>query len=422
MSTLLNLSIVLACLSYPVTTVSLVRLGLPVGPSNITIKAVTASMFALVFAWAIRRRGEVPQAAWPLLAFLAIYSLRIIWDLAIAGVRLDGYSAGYVLVYFFVLTALPVTALLLAWRDLQVASLHRWMLVALGAANIALVVQVFSATAVELATLLSGRMQIAEKGEEVAVLSPLTFGFIGAATAAFCLARLCLYRDDGGWRRLALALLGCVGLVNMMLGASRGPIAGLTLAALLLAWRLLTTPRSATEPPRWWAGICLATPIALLLALAVTEIVPTFLFARILFFFQDRSSGVKEERDYQFEAAWKDFLESPLIGRHFVSSLDNFYPHNVALEVLMSTGLLGGLLFLLSIVVLLISSYRVLFRSGEARTVAIGLAAVCMLSSGMTSASIHSYPEFWIFFALMVILGRSGTPSSSIARSTASRP
>jgi hypothetical protein len=418
MSRLVSCAVALGCLSYPVTTVALLQTGAPIGTVNVGIKAVFALLYASIVVAACRKRLSIPVNTLPLLLFFALYGLDLLWDILVVGVEMDGYSSAYILLYFFALTALPVTAICLSARALHASTLHAWVLGGLILSNIALIFQVLTAETVELLTMLASRAQVTHDDPDLAVLSPLTYGYMGSALAAFSLARLCLIPGDGAFRRISLLTLTFLGLANLIMGASRGPFFGLVLALLFLGWRLAKTRASKDEPPRMHAWALLGLPVLALSMLSISDQLPTFFFERLFTFAADRSSGIREERDYQFAGALRDFVESPIFGRHFVSSYDHFYPHNVPLEVLMATGAVGGSLFALAVAALFISLRRLLLGMPDRTATPLATAGICILSSGLTSGSIHSAPEFWILFALLTCLG---VDKASTERSTGSK-
>jgi hypothetical protein len=409
MSRLVSCAVVLGCLSYPVTTVALLQTGAPLGTVNIGIKAVFALLYVSIVGAACRKRLNIPVTTLPLLLFFALYGVDLLWDILVVGVQMDGYSSAHILLYFFALTALPVTAICLSARALDAPTLNAWVLGGLILSNIALIFQVLNAETAELLTMLASRAQVTQDDPDLAVLSPLTYGYMGSALAAFSLARLCLIPGDGAFRRISLLTLTFLGLANLIMGASRGPFFGFVLALLFLGWRLAKPGASRNEPPRMLSWALLGVPVVALFMLSISDQLPTFLFDRLFTFAADRSSGIREERDYQFAGALRDFVESPVIGRHFVSSYDRFYPHNIPLEVLMATGAVGGTLFALSVAALVVSLRKLLLGTHEIASAPLAMAGICLLSSGLTSGSIHSSPEFWIFFALLTCLGADKT-------------
>lgn len=404
--TLICLLVVLACFTYPVTTVTLLNLGLPTESSHQLVKALTATLYLYLLVAAAFNGFAIPFRLLPLLGFFALYSIRLIVDLDIKLIAMEGYSAAYVHVYFFALTALPVLALVASYRHLDLRRLHHWMLIALVAANLALIVNTLTGDVLSLLTLLAGRAQVEGLEEGTAVLSPLTYGLMGASLASFALGRLCLMPSSGA--RSSAMLLVCVflGLANMMLGASRGPFVGFALSTLLIVALTFAAKRPRIAPSRWRTMFFLGLPIGGLAALAsLADVVPSFLFERLLAFLEERSSGIMEERDYSFHGAIQDFLRSPVLGHNFVGTYDNFYPHNIVLETLMATGLVGTVLLSCALIALLLSMWRIVQTQRAGHGLPILLVGICMLFSGMTSGSIHSAPEFWIFLALLTCMG-----------------
>ena len=408
MKRLIGCAVVLGCLSYPATTVALLQTGAPVSTVNIALKALFAFVYATILFVAFWMRRRAPIKSIPLLLFFAVYGTKLLWDILVFGIEITGYSGIHVLLYFFVLTALPVTAICMSTQSLHTPTLHAWILGGLVLSNIALTFQALTGGAGELASLLASRAQVTADDPDRAILSPLTYGYMGAALAAFSLARVSLAPGDDVYRRIGLLTLTFLGLSNLVLGASRGPFFGLIFALAVLAWRL-TKPAASNEPPRILAWGFLGTPTLALFLLATSDKTPTYLFERLFTFADDRSSGLREERDYAFAGALRDFIESPIFGRHFVGSYDGFYPHNVPLEVLMATGVFGGSLFALAVAAMFRSTRRVLLGMHYSTATPVVTAAICILFSGLTSGSIHSAPEFWILFALLTCLGSDKT-------------
>jgi len=403
LSRLIGLVVVLGCFAYPITTVAMLQLGIPTETGNLLIRAATAAVYLYLLVAAALYGMRIPVRLLPLLAFLGLYGIRLIADLNVSLVEMDGYSRGYVYAYFFGLTALPVLAVVAASRHLDIVRLHRWMLIALLLANLALVYQVLSGNVADLLLLLAGRAQVQGADADTAVLSPLSYGVLGAALAAFALGRLCLMRGNGWPASAALLLCHLLGLINMMLGASRGPFIGFSLSMLVILLLLARPGPRGQSSHRLRGLLVLGLPIAALIVVATTlsDLLPSFLFERLGQFFEDRNSGIREARDFAFQGAWSDFLGSPLIGRHFVGSFDNFYPHNIVLEVLMATGLVGAVPLAVAGGMLMRSMLRTALAPQSSHALPVLLVGVCFLFSGMTSGSISASPEFWIFFALL---------------------
>ena len=115
-------------------------------------------------------------------------------------------------------------------------------------------------------------------------------------------------------------------------------------------------------------------------------------------------SGLDEARRFSFYGAWNDFLTSPIIGNHFVGSYDNFYPHNIILEVMMSLGVVGLFIFLRIILRVYINFRNVFTGKFNTQTLHLFLFGLCFILISLTSGSIVASPEFWAFFILLSVI------------------
>ena len=131
---------------------------------------------------------------------------------------------------------------------------------------------------------------------------------------------------------------------------------------------------------------------------------------RLSSFLEDGSGGdLNSSRDPRFDIyqnAWDDFLDSPIIGKQYVTSIFNFYPHNIVLEVLMSLGIVGIILFL-PIVLSIGASMIKVFKSKNLNALQFLLILIPMLIGGMTSGSIFLSPDLWIVSVFTIIANRS---------------
>jgi len=246
-------------------------------------------------------------------------------------------------------------------------------------------------------------------------------------TLMLAIPRLAVTRSTFGKILLALWILSALGLVY--LSSSRGGWLGLAAGLAFLAWI-----EARRFFPRIKQFIKALRPVVLMVLVLVLLIMAAG--AGYLLYRQTlqptHTSNFLESRNYLWIPAWNAFINHPLVGQGpftFVSSylVTNsvppsqlfVYAHSIYLDVLSSSGLLGGAAFLF----LLFSLYRVLKRGlasppGEQRTVAIGAAAAlaAFLVHGFFDSVHHTIPTcLWM---LAVILGALAgtTPSQKKSR------
>ena len=161
-------------------------------------------------------------------------------------------------------------------------------------------------------------------------LSPLSLSYSGALTIVLCIYKL-LYMTNS--LKIKLYLYGVIILSFIMfyLGASRG-----SLVAILLSIPLLIYYKSTTNKIKVLILFIVAIPFVIYGA----KITGSAIFARSENTIQ---TGDASGRQQLYVAAFSEFLSNPIIGGRI--EVSRIYPHNVFLEILMATGLLGFVLF-----------------------------------------------------------------------------
>lgn len=94
--------------------------------------------------------------------------------------------------------------------------------------------------------------------------------------------------------------------------------------------------------------------------------------------------------------AFAQFIDQPLFGSHFLVIESKMYAHNIVLDALISTGLLGTLLLL---PILLLFFKNILNKSIPLLLVVLG---VFYFLNTLTSGAFYNTAEFWIILVLVV--------------------
>jgi O-antigen ligase len=237
------------------------------------------------------------------------------------------------------------------------------------------------------------------------LINPITIGYYGATLALFCInAIICNLFSSRLIKILLYPLIG-LGFIILLLGASRGPLLGFMI--FLIVSLIAHFYRSEEKTLKLGKFVIIVLMSIFMLSGTVSHLTKKydiFLFYRVEKFFTDRDKGRKEVRDFSFEGAWNDFLSSPIVGKQFVGTYDNFYPHNIFLEVLMATGLLGGIYFLIYFYQFSLSSFRLISQKRfQLYTPLVFTSLICFFLS-ITSGSIFASPEIWILMTLTTLL------------------
>lgn len=401
-------ALVLLVFGYPLTMVWFLYLGIASSTLNMGVKGLVAVLFAAALIGGIVVGRRLSPTAWPLLLFLGFYGIRLLVDVLGLGIVSPFTTPSYVLLYFFGLTLLPALAVSFSFKGEDIPRIHRWMFWALVLVNLSLLFHVSQVGSLADEDLLSGRLQVTGEDEATAVLNPIVVSLMGAALCLFVMGRLAIW-ERMGWISQALhfGLFG-IGVGNLLLGGSRGPIivlAGglfLVMASIFLAQR--SGRRGLGLKPR--VVMYMAAILIGLVFLAAQETVTIGVFDRFRDML-DPSGRRVEAREYIYSAAWRDFLSAPLTGKSYLTVRGTAMPHNAPIEALMALGLFGGALYFVSLLFVLKGIWKALRLDWGVYSYPVNLVAFGFFIMTMTSGSIAGSPEFWVMTALATCFSRS---------------
>jgi hypothetical protein len=94
---------------------------------------------------------------------------------------------------------------------------------------------------------------------------------------------------------------------------------------------------------------------------------------------------------------WKNqFWNSPILGSHFLVVKSKMYSHNIFLDILLSTGIIGLILIAPAFLLFI---YKIIKNKFET---SLGIIALFFFLNTFTSGTIYNMNEFWIIFILIL--------------------
>ena len=227
----------------------------------------------------------------------------------------------------------------------------------------------------------------------ISSLNPISMGHLGAT--ALLMSICVLFSEKAAKREQCVAILiVALGVTTLILANSRGPqvatAGGIALLFLAGAHRKRTL----------LIGLVLA---AITIFLAAYEYEFLFSEAGILRRFVALSQGGDASsyaRVVSYQGGWSQFLQSPFWGHSIEEKITQFYPHNVILEALMATGILGGIPFILLIGCAVVRIWKLIRHASPHLWIAV--IAFQYILGGMLSGAIYASGTMWVLMGLVL--------------------
>lgn len=188
-------------------------------------------------------------------------------------------------------------------------------------------------------------------------LNPIAIGYLGGTLMVLCTVGLLRPRvapKPLSFMFFSIGVMG--GLFLLLIAASRGPILAAT-TALLVCWLVPIQPRRLLVGSGVVAALLLGgkTLHAYILGEFEFDVFKRFLDAA------EGYSGLS--RESSFAGAVNQFMDSPLFGDALFEKTTGGYVHNLVLEAFMATGIVGGMAYLVCVILMWSACIRLLLRA-----------------------------------------------------------
>ena len=223
---------------YPIAACIISLTNLPSTPTNIGIRALFSiiSVILIFKSFFIRASTKFNTFVYWLLLFWVIYAIRVLYDVVILEIPCDGKSSFLVLSMVFANCFLPMLAILVTSKKINLKTLMTYTYYILIISNVLIIIKVFLVQDID-ESFFYRRAEVKQlvDGEDVGVLNPITIGFTGNLLAILALSKLLILKVNKG-RTFDLLVL-FLGLINLVVGASRGPFIIFLLILFLILYR-----------------------------------------------------------------------------------------------------------------------------------------------------------------------------------------
>lgn len=345
--------------------------------------------------------------------FWFLYSIRLIYDIQFKGLNYLETDSFYVYSFAFGTCLIPSIAIYFSanYIDLKRSILVAFLIILIS--NLVISYSILSVGEWNILNIIIKRatISIEIEGVSVSILNPITIGYLGEVLIISSLHILIFNLISlNKYFRVLLYLCLFLGVLNLTFGASRGPI--LSLLFLLMIEIYFAVKRNKFSYSFFIKTFSFFFILIILMGLYIFPKIDTEDIALIDRFTlnSDTSSGNESisERSLLFESAWSQFLDSPIWGYSFVTKYPyRSYSHNIFMDVLMGTGIIGMIIFSL-MGYYIFKNIKILLKSKAFYDTAsflcilyISILLICMTSGGLFVSG-----NFWIFSSFILGLNK----------------
>lgn len=342
--------------------------------------------------------------------FWIFYGSRLIYDLEIKNLLFLEKNKEYVYSFAFGVCLIPSIAIYYSAKYIDSTRLLILIFTIILISNLCITYAILTTGKWNITEIVLSRanVNVEINGETKSIINPITIGFFGEIITILSMHILNFNLiSDKKYFRVGLYFCIGLGILNLVFGASRGPMVSLVILALI-EFYFVAKKRSFNKTfivkILFWITATVSVISYELLSKVNKEDIE--LLNRLSVTAEYRENDQKEERDYLYQSAWNQFLDSPIIGDSYLTKYPYpSYSHNLFLDVLMSTGIIGAILFGIigySISVSIKHNLNNAPNAGVTKLYILLYIGILLIS--MTSGGLFTSAELWIFSAFMLSL------------------
>ncbi len=397
--------IILLSFGHVLTSTLAALLNLSSTPVNIAARVVylLLSIYLIGVTFLKNSAQRITWGGLFILIFWVLYSVRLIYDISYRGIlHLQEQSPFETYSFAFGSCLLPTIGLVFTSKYIDLDKIPNKVFWVLLIANVSIILLLTTNIGFSL-SLFSDRATVRnDKTGGKQVINPITIAHFGSSLFLTALSMLTIFRNNRFFKRIVLYLALCLGLLVLVVGSSRSPMIYTIVLTVMIFFAHF---KSQSLNIKYLLNVVVVSFCLSVAVVKISQLVSNSeisIISRFLSFADDRKKGGKEERDFEYDSAWKGFMESPIIGNKYIQDYDYSYPHNVFLETLMALGVVGMFILL---GILFFIFYRVFTLPFQYYY--LSLPCILVLQAwalSLTSGGLFLSSNFWVLSAFWVSL------------------
>jgi O-Antigen ligase len=374
----LNLIIILT--GYPIISFLPDFYGVDTRIITVPFRVFALVLSILAFFMGVNNKREFKKTVLPrlLILFYIIYLLKIFYNLAFGPEIKYALSKEEYIFWSFGVCFIPILSVEFI-NKIDFINVARKMIYILFAV---MVISIFNNKEALKST-------IETRLDANSALNSITYGHLGVTLCLLSVYFLGLSKN-----KLFYILSFVLGTYVMLISGSRSPIVALVLCLVFMA---------LVRRNKWVIGILITLGIVIVTSFTIfigfIKKINPIIVERITALVTDKEQS---QRNKLFNDAIDDFLQSPVIGKHFLLSHgvgEGFYPHNLLVEAFMALGLIGGCFFLYLVFAALRVCIGFLKKNFSFSWVSLLFIQAFIL--GLASGAFWGSQAFWILMMLL---------------------
>lgn len=390
---------ILIIFGFPICAVWSVSIGIDSIGSYIYRIISLVLIFYILFLGIYQKKIFIlPRYIITLIVFCLLLYIRVIFDVIARGIPFFFQDDNFYILFFSSNTLLPViiVSCLLKYFDYTTFAKLSYIAVLISSLQLLIyVLYTFGLSPEIFQTRIVVLRSNPESADNSYILNPITFALVGQQLSMVSITYL-IFNKNNKIQKIQFLASFFIGFIVLLLGGSRGPILTTLLVFFILIFVKNYKSKNLLTFLKYIIGFIIII-FSLFLFIDNDTLENIEALRRIFNTVDTINNTDKEERVYEYAAAWNQFLENPIIGDQYVNNFDNYYAHNIFLELLMATGIIGTFLFLLFFVHYLKALLKVLYQEIPPSMLSIYILSISAFLLSMTSGSLYISLDFWLF-------------------------